>query len=83
MADWQVNSTHVVLIPKVPEPQDMTQLRAIRLCNIIYRIGAKVVANRLKLVLEFVIQYCQSAFVPRRLISDNIIIAFLLSLLMR
>lgn len=73
---WQVNSTHVVFIPKVSEPHDMTQLQPISLYYIIYRIGAKVVANRLKLVLKYVILDCQSAFVPERLISDNTIVAF-------
>ncbi|KAM1255704.1 hypothetical protein PS1_030066 [Malus domestica] len=44
--------THVVLIPKVNEPQDMTQLRPISLCNVAYKIGAKVLANRLILSLH-------------------------------
>lgn len=73
---WQVNSTHVMFIPKVSEPHDMTQLWPISLCNIIYRIGAKVVANRLKLVLKYVISDCQSAFVLGCLILNNTIIAF-------
>lgn len=40
--------THVVLAPKVNEPQDMSQLQPISLCNVIYKIRAKVLANQLK-----------------------------------
>ena len=45
---WEINYTHVTLIPKVENPMDMTQLRPISLCNVIYRICSKVLANRLK-----------------------------------
>lgn len=60
--------THV-LVPKVNEPQDMTH--PISLCNVIYKIGAKVLANRLKGILSSIISPYQSDFVPGRLISDN------------
>ena len=53
----------------------MTDLRPISLCNVVYKIAAKVMANR-KEVIDKVISETQSAFIPGRLISDNIMISF-------
>lgn len=71
----EVNYTHVCLIPKVEHRQDMSQLRPIALCNVIYKICAKVIANRLKKFLPHIISPYQSAFVPGRLITDNTLVA--------
>lgn len=51
----QLNYTLVLLIPKVAKPQDMTQLQPIALCNVLYKIGAKVTVNRLKGMMDVII----------------------------
>lgn len=46
------------------------------LCNVCYKIVARALTNRLRTILDGAITESQSAFVPGRLITDNIIIGF-------
>jgi hypothetical protein len=74
--DAFVNVTFIALVPKKKNSSKVSDYRPISLCNVVYKIIAKVLANRLKYVLPHIISQNQSAFIPGRLISDNILAAY-------
>lgn len=70
------NRTNIVLIPKKQNSEFIVDLWPISLCNVANRVVCKMVRNRLKNVLPEVIDDLQSAFIPERMIADNIIMPF-------
>ena len=72
----KLNKTTLTLIPKCTHPTSMKDPRAIALCNVVYKIMAKVLVNRLKRILPLLISNAQFAFVHGRSICDNILAAF-------
>ncbi|KAA3463879.1 reverse transcriptase [Gossypium australe] len=70
------NNTDIVLIPKVPNPTQLVNFRPISLCTVVYKVVAKAIANRLQKIIDKCIDEVQSAFVPGRLITDNVLLAY-------
>ena len=70
-----LNETCIMLIPKCSHPKQMGDFRPISLCTVLYKIISKMMANRLRTFLSDIISTHQNAFVPGRLITDNVMIA--------
>jgi hypothetical protein len=70
-----LNSTFISLIPKVSGVTELKDFRHISLVSGIYKIISKVLANRLRLVMNIIISIPQNAFVKGRKILDLVFIA--------
>ncbi|XP_071688766.1 uncharacterized protein [Rutidosis leptorrhynchoides] len=69
-----LNHIVMALIPKVDVPSKVTDYRPIACCNVLYKCISKIIANRIKDSLGDIVNINQSAFIPGRRISDNILL---------
>lgn len=60
---------------KFPGASDMSNYRPISLCSVAYKLISKIMCQHLQQCLASIISESQAAFVPRRKISDNILVA--------
>ncbi|GJV45389.1 RNA-directed DNA polymerase, eukaryota [Tanacetum coccineum] len=65
------NSSFIALIPKIHDAKFVKDFQPISLIGSVYKIIAKILANRLRLVLPYLISDVQSAFVANRQILDG------------
>ena len=65
-----LNVTFIALVPKKNGASNIRDFRLISLVGSVYKILAKVLANRLKEVLDQLISESQNSFVGERLILD-------------
>lgn len=68
-------STFFVLIPQVDNPVKFDDFWTIALCNVIYKILSKILANRLRDAVQVLVSPNQSAFIQGRNILDNVLLA--------
>ena len=70
-----LNATFITLIPKKHAACEIRDFRPISLVGGVYKIIAKVLANRLRVVMGDIISASQNAFVRNRQILDPVLIA--------
>ena len=70
-----LNATFLTLIPKKENAAEVRDFRPISLLGSVYKIMAKVLVNRLSVVLGHLVSSPQNAFVKGRQITDSVLIA--------
>nr|GEU53773.1 hypothetical protein [Tanacetum cinerariifolium] len=70
----EINHTIIALLPKVKSPSRVNDYRSISCCNVLFKCNSKIIANCIKHGLKTIISSNQSAFVPGRSITDNILL---------
>lgn len=65
-----------MLIRKTDNLVNITHYRPTSLCNVVYNVISEMMAATLKVFLPELIGDTQSAFVPGRVITDNVIVSY-------
>ena len=76
MSIFEINRTNIALVLKNKNSQTMTGFKPTNLCNVVYKLISKTLANHLKVILPYIISENQSAFVANRFIIDNVLVAY-------
>ncbi|XP_075101803.1 uncharacterized protein LOC142177231 [Nicotiana tabacum] len=70
-----VNCTTVTLVSKVASPTYVKGYRHIACCTTLYKVIAKILTGKLKIVVDYIVGPAQSVFIEGRNILDNVILA--------
>jgi hypothetical protein len=71
----EVNAIILTLVPKKINPSSMGDFRPVACYNVIYKCITKIIANRMLPLLGDLVSMNQSAFIPNRSISENVLLA--------
>lgn len=74
--DDHLTATSIFLIPEKKCPTHMTDLWPIYLCIVTYKNNLQGVGQQVKRVIDKVISHIKNAFIPDRLITDNVMISY-------
>jgi hypothetical protein len=69
----RLNKSYLFLLPKKSGVENFSDYRPIALSNSIYLIISKILANRIRDVLQDLIMHVQSTFLPRRSLQESFI----------
>lgn len=70
-----LNTTTICLIPKMDAACRLGDFRPISCCNLLYKVITKILANRLKPILQSCISRNQAAFLKGRNLGENVLLA--------
>lgn len=70
----EMNESLISLIPETDSPECMSYFRPIALFNIVTKLISKVIANRVKPLMQRLTSKNQTSFILGRITSDNIVI---------
>lgn len=71
----QWNAANLVLIPKKPNASHPSDFRPISCLNTVYKVISRLLASRLQDILPQMVSKAQSAFLPGRLLAENVLLA--------
>jgi Reverse transcriptase (RNA-dependent DNA polymerase) len=70
---FKINLAVICLISKKKEANSITNYRPISLLNYSFKIISKLLADRLALVMDFLIDQTQTVYIKGRLITNNVV----------
>nr|GEX50995.1 RNA-directed DNA polymerase, eukaryota, reverse transcriptase zinc-binding domain protein [Tanacetum cinerariifolium] len=70
----EINATLVTLIPKILQPNKVSDFKPIACCNNLYKCISKILTSRIKGGLDKLVNFNQSIFITGRVIQDNLMI---------
>lgn len=68
-----VNQTLLTLIPNCEDLSRVSHFRPNALCNVVYKVITKIIAQSFRAILPYVVSENQSSFIPGRSTVDNIL----------